>query len=75
MYGYIRGKLLSKLKLNSSLRCIEIRVHNVGVKNVSVECNRRRVYKLLVLKWRKEPYKKKKKEGENELLLNKLIKQ
>jgi hypothetical protein len=47
-------------------------VHNVGVKNVSVEGNIGRVYKLLVLKWRKEPYnkkKKKKKEGENELLL------
>jgi hypothetical protein len=37
MYGYIRGKLLLKLKLNSNLRCIEIRMHNVGVKNVSVE--------------------------------------
>jgi hypothetical protein len=37
MYGYIGGELVLKLKLNSSLRCIEIRNHNVGVKNVSVE--------------------------------------
>jgi len=37
MYGYIGRELLLKLKLNSSSRCIEIRVHNVGVKNVSVE--------------------------------------
>jgi hypothetical protein len=36
-YGYIGGELLLKLKLNSSLRCIEIRMHNVGVKNVSVK--------------------------------------
>jgi hypothetical protein len=37
MYGYIGGELLLKLKLNSSLRCIEIRMLNVRVKNVIVE--------------------------------------
>jgi len=37
MYGYIGGELLLKLKLNSSLRCIEIRMLNVRVKNVTVE--------------------------------------
>ncbi len=36
---YIGGELLVKLKLNPSLRCIEIRMRNVGVKNVSVESN------------------------------------
>jgi hypothetical protein len=37
MYGYVGGELLLKLKLNSSLRCIEIKMYNVGVKNVIVE--------------------------------------
>jgi hypothetical protein len=44
-YGYIGGELLLKLKLNSSLKCIEIRMHNVGVKNVSVRQNRELLWK------------------------------
>ncbi len=59
MYGYIRRELLLKLKLNLSLRCIEIKMYNVGVKNVSVEgkignyfwnlrCIERRTHNVLV---------------------------
>ncbi len=63
-----------KLKLNSSLRCIEIRMHNVGVKNVSDEGNIGRVQATSV-EVEKRTLQEEEERGRKWIIINKLIKQ